>query len=474
MVVKSVLLREAMKQVKAVLCILISLASLFMSFPATFVRAAETCDEWVAKVVSVQGVVQARKAGEAEWVPVNFNDTYCPGDIIRVLELSRAAVVLRNEATLRLDQNTTITFAGPEKEQTLLLKLLSGAAHFLSRIPRTLKVATPFVNGAVEGTEFLVRVEKEQTFFSVFEGKVAASNEAGSLLLASGQSAVALKGQAPALHVVVRPRDAVQWALYYPPVLDYRPGDFAGGEETDWQTMIQRSLESYWQGDIARAFLWLEEVPEDVSDPRFFTYRAALLLTVGRVEEASGVIERALKLDPSSSHAFALQAVIAVVRNQRDRAFDLAQKSVQLNPVSSVARVALSYALQAHFDLAGALDSVQEAVKLDPENGLAWARVAELWLSFGDLDNSLEAAQRSVALNPNLARTQTVLGFAYLTRIKLEKSKRAFQKAIFFDQADPLPRLGLGLAKIRGGDLKLGRAEIEIAATLDPNNQLFR
>ena len=61
MVVKSILKSEAIKQVKAVICILISLASLFMGFPATFVRAAETCDEWVAKVVSVQGIVQARK-----------------------------------------------------------------------------------------------------------------------------------------------------------------------------------------------------------------------------------------------------------------------------------------------------------------------------------------------------------------------------------------------------------------------------
>jgi tetratricopeptide (TPR) repeat protein len=256
--------------------------------------------------------------------------------------------------------------------------------------------------------------------------------------------------------------------------LAFRPGDFTGGKETDWQGMIRRSLEFYWQGDIARAFLWLEKVPEDVSDQRFFIYRAALLLTVGRVEEASGDIGRALTLDPSSSHAFALQAVIAVVQNQKNKAFDLAQKSVQLNPESSVARVALSYALQARFELEGALDSAREATRLDSENGLAWARLAELWLSFGYLDKSLEAAQRAVASNPNLARTQTVLGFAYLTRIRLEKSEMAFEKAIVLDQADPLPRLGLGLAKIRGGDLKLGRAEIEIAATLDPNNSLIR
>jgi hypothetical protein len=50
----------------------------FLGCPATFVGAAETCEQWVAKVVSVQGVVQIRRAGETEWLPVNFNDTYCP------------------------------------------------------------------------------------------------------------------------------------------------------------------------------------------------------------------------------------------------------------------------------------------------------------------------------------------------------------------------------------------------------------
>jgi tetratricopeptide (TPR) repeat protein len=425
MVVKSNLKSETIKQVKAVLCILISLASLFMGFPATFVRAGEICDEWVAKVVSVQGVVQVRKAGEAEWVPVNFNDTYCPGDIIRVLELSRAAVVLPNDATLRLDQNTTITFVGPEKEQPLLLRLLSGAAHFLSRIPRTLKVATPFVNGAVEGTEFLVRVAKEQTFLSVFEGKVAASNEAGSLLLASGQSAVALEGQAPALHVVVRPRDAVQWALYYPPVI-YFP----------------------------------EEVIEDRGDPRFLAYNASQLLAVGRVDVAGAEIGRALRLDPNYSDALSLQAIIYVVQNERDKALSAAQQAVEADPNSATAQIALSYAHQARFDLEGARASLEKAVQLEPENALAWARLAELQASFGYLSRSLESAEKAVALDPNLSRTQTVLGFAYLNKVKIGKSKEAFQKAIELDQADPLPRLGLGLAKIRGSDLEEGRAEI--------------
>ena len=67
-----------------------------------------------------------------------------------------------------------------------------------------------------------------------------------------------------------------------------------------------------------------------------------------------------------------------------------------------------------------------------------------------------------------------VLGFAYLAQVKTTASRAAFEKAIELDQADPLSRLGLGLAKIRDGDLKAGGREIEIAASLDPNNSLIR
>jgi Flp pilus assembly protein TadD len=94
--------------------------------------------------------------------------------------------------------------------------------------------------------------------------------------------------------------------------------------------------------------------------------------------------------------------------------------------------------------------------------------------SFGDLDKSLDSAKKATALRPDLSRTQTVLGFSYLTRVETGEAKGAFEQAIKLDDADPLPRLGLGLAKIRDGHLEDGRREIEIAASLDPNNSLIR
>ena len=113
-------------------------------------------------------------------------DTYCPGDRIRVLTRSRADIVLFNETTLRLDQNTTVTFSHAEAEKTSLIELLMGAIHFFSRHRRSIRVVTPFVNATVEGTEFYMEVKEDKTFLSIFEGQVIAANQAGEIRLTRG------------------------------------------------------------------------------------------------------------------------------------------------------------------------------------------------------------------------------------------------------------------------------------------------
>jgi tetratricopeptide (TPR) repeat protein len=441
-------------------------------YPCPSAAPAETRESWVARAVSVQGVVEARRAGDTLWQAVKLHDAFGAGDTLRVLDKSRADVALLDQSVFRLNANTTITFKGATEERTGLLELLRGAAHFFSRGPRSLEVRTPFATAGIRGTEFFISVEADQTFLSIFEGTVVAANEAGSLMLTSGQSAVAEAGIAPVLRIVARPRDAVQWALYYPPVLYVRPDEFPAGP--GWQEMVRQSMEFYLRGNLQQAFDRIATVPQDVRDPRFFAYRAHLLLAVGRVDEANVDIERALRLDPNDPKALALQTIIAVVQNDKDKALSVAQKAVQAAPNSATAQIALSYAQQARFDLEGARASLQKAVQLEPKNALAWARLAELHASFGELKKSLKAAQQAVALEPNLARTQTVLGFAYLMQVKTKQAKEAFGKAIALDQADPLPRLGLGLAKIRASDLQEGSRDLEIAASLDPNNALVR
>ena len=438
---------------------------------ASRLSASITCDRWVAKMVSVQGSVEVARAGQTQWQRATLNDTYCAGDRVQVGERSRADIVLVNRPVIRLDQNTTITLAGLREEKRSIVELLKGALYFFSRLSGNLEVSTAFVNAGVEGTEGLVKIDADSTLITIFEGRVIASNQAGSLILVSGQSALARQGGAPTLTTVVRPRDAVQWALYYPPAFEFQPESF---QDPAWRATAAKSIAAYKRGDFAAAFESIKGMPDTVADPSFFTYRAALLLAVGRNDEARRDIERALSLRAGDSAALALQAVVAVAQNDKELAIDSGQKAVTANPNSSSALIALSYAQQAQFDLTGARASLKRAVEINPKDALAWARLAELHMSFADLDDALEAAQKAVSIDPNLSRTQTVLGFAYLTQVKTTESKQAFERAIELDQGDPLARLGLGLALIREGDLEAGRGELDIAVSLDPDNSLMR
>jgi len=409
--------------------------------------AAEHCAETEAAgtLISIEGRVEIQRSADHEWHPAVLQQRLCLGDTIRVARHSRAAVVLSDGWIERFDQNSAMRFVqSSDQDERSILDLLYGAVLFFSRSPRGLDVVTPYANAGVEGTEFVIRVEAEQTVITVFEGRVVAANHLGRLLLESGKSAVAEAGKAPEPRLVVRPRDAVHWSLFYPPILAA-----PDGRSTD--------------------------VPTGMAEPLRQAIRsAASLLAVGQVTEARAEINRALAQDPKAGLAFALRAIIEVVQNQVDRALTDAERAVELSPRLAAAKIALSYAQQADFQLLAARDSLLQAVEDEPEHALAWARLAELWLMLGYRNRALEAAAMAVALEPNLPRVQLVLGFAALSEFRTIEARRAFERAIVLNSADPLPRLGLGLAKIRESDLAAGRREIEIAVGLDSGNALLR
>ncbi|VAW84366.1 FIG00860065: hypothetical protein [hydrothermal vent metagenome] len=426
---------------------------------------AEQCTEAVATVVSIQGVVEVHSKASSEWKKIMVQETFCIGDRVRTHANSRAALQLNNNSILRLNELSTVTFTDLSPQGESRLDLKKGIVHFISRLKKRFEVVTPFVNAAVDGTEFVVAVNAEQARITVFEGQVRAANEQGEIKLRSGETALARAGEAPHLQARVQPWDAVSWALYYPAVSDFT-------SLTD--AHLAPSLEHYRQGDFSSALAVLESLADDLFDSKSYVYRAALYLTVGQIAAADADLEQALKQEANNGDALALKAVIAVTQNHTDLALELASQAVEASPDTVAPWLAQSYAQQAVFDLEPARLSVEQAVESTPASGLAWARLAELHLMFGELDRALEAARRATELPPDLARSQSVLGFAHLTRIDISAAKQAFNQAIQLDQADPQPRLGLGLALIRSGELVAGRRQIEIAASLAPTNPLIR
>jgi len=452
---------------------------LVLLVPVTNTAYAADCTPWVAKAISIQGNVERRasisqaSSSPSLWQAIKRDDTLCAGEIIRVKQNSRAALILINDTILRLNQNTTITLSSLNEDQSHWINLEKGIAHFIARIKQSFKVITPFVNAAVEGTEFVVSVNGTQTVVTVFEGQVNVNNDLGEVTLVNGQTAITTDKSVPTLTLKIKPRDAVQWSLYYPVIINF-DSNLIQVSDVNTKAIIEQSVVAARAGHYTLALEQIELISDTDMTASLLSYRAELYLSVGRVEKAIVDIQHVIQLQPENAQAIALQAIIALVQNQKTEALVLAEQAVTLEPKNASTALALSYVHQSLFDIESALQIIKTATTKNKNNALLWSRLSELYLMVGELDDALKAAKHANDLNPNIARTHSALGFAYLARIEVINAHKAFLEAIERDDSDPLSRLGLGLAIIRQGKLSVGRQEIEYAATLDPNNALIR
>jgi tetratricopeptide (TPR) repeat protein len=432
---------------------------------------AAGCAPELGQVVTVQGSAEVRRAGSSQWVALTPAGSLCAGDVVRVARVGRVGIRLSNATLLRLDQGTTLTLAPPDSRMTTVLEQLTGRMHVISRTPHGFGVRTPFINAAIDGTEFSVLLTESTGTVAVVEGRVLATNPAGSTQLVSGQAATAQRdGGPPRLDLTVRPFDAVVWMLHFPVVLD-RPeglGALPAGN------VLEQALAMLRSGQAAEALSTLDGSDLSAYGAPAQLVRAAVLLQLGRVDQAQPLLAEAARLAPASSDVPALQAIIALAHNDAVASLALARLAVSRAPASPTALVALSYALQARFELAQALASVRSASDVAPDNPLVWARRAELELMTDDLEAALASARRAMGLGQVPAKAHLVLGFIHLARMDGRSATASFTEAARLDPADPLPWLGRGLANIRAGRLADGRAELEVAVLLDPRNALLR
>jgi tetratricopeptide (TPR) repeat protein len=428
------------------------------------VAMAQGSGEWFCVAVSLQGDVEAKRESALTWKEVRLNEPFYSKDTVRVLRYSRAAFQLQDDTILRVDQNTVITFLEVDPEQHPFLKVIQGAVHVFSRTRKRLKVGTPFVNAAVEGTEFLITADETQASILVLDGVVELESPMGSLILTKGEQATADASQPPRLTLPMRRKDQAAWTIHYPSILDHGPLHLD-------QEGVAAAVKAWDRGDYPQAMSFLEKAAPTAL---VRSLRTEILLQVGRWREAREELEAILDRNPGDAVALSQSAVLHIARGDLDLGMDSARRAVRADDSKAAPHIALSYAMQAERKIDDALSASARAVRVEPGNGLAWARHAELLLATGLRKQAVEAAEKAVSLRPELARTQSVLGFAHLAMFQPREARERFERAALLDQADPLPRLGKGLALIREGRLAEGRNEMEVALGLNPGNSIVR
>ncbi|HGG60359.1 MAG TPA: tetratricopeptide repeat protein, partial [Gammaproteobacteria bacterium] len=444
------------------------IAIFFRLMTGTPLAAAEECHP-IATLESIQGFAEKQAADQSRWIPVRLGDTFCQRDKLRTSSNSRAAVRLVNNTLVRLRRDSTLSFTDVHTERKSLIELLRGALHMLSRTPHPLEIKTPFVNAAIEGTEFTLTAEDNASEITVFEGKVIASSEQSRLEINPNETGVIRQGVKPVKSLRLHPREAVAWTLYYPAILDCATLDANTCAADSPYTSVMDQLT---RNHPERALAALRKTGD--ASGRFHVVAAGIDLITGNIAEANAHLEAASDDPTFRAAALALKTIIAIAQNNLPRADRQLGAALTSDSRSPLPWLAGSYLHQARFEIPAALAQARKALSLAPRSAIANARVAELLLMSGELDKARQAADRAIRINPLYSHNLVLLGFASLRERSPQSAISAFHQAIELDSGDPLGHFGLGLIDIRQNRMIKGRENLELATLLDPGSALLR
>lgn len=433
--------------------------TLFLSFHP-LAALAQAADDNAVFVIVIEGNVEVAPSGTDNWAPAKLNQRLQPGEKIRTAALSRATLRSKAAGEMSVRESGLFTINPPRTASRSWVDLVRGYfSFFTGGQPTAVDIRNRTVNAAARGTEFVVFAnDNDRVELTVFDGIVDFSNQLGGVTMTNNEQGLALPGQVPVKSPAINAMNLIQWVLYYPGVLDV--------EELPWddatKNQLSASLAAYRSGDLVAALNAWPANRQPTSDAEK-TYRAALMLVVGEVDQASGILD---SLAQPSEFSVALRKLIAAVKNE---VFTDAAA-----PKTATGWLAESYYQQSRLNLEDALAAARMATEAAPGFGFAWARVAELEFSFGRVDEALAALEKALSLSPRHASALALKGFLFSAQNKIPAAIRQFDEAIRVDGALPDAWLGRGLCLIRSGDARAGREDLRTAAALEPNRAVLR
>ena len=449
--------------------LLATLAGMFCAQSAT---AGPVTNEIL--IAELQGTVEVFPAGATTWVLTQTNQILHPFDRLRTGPNSRAALRWSDQSIVPFSASTELEILPPHSPDAQSgLHLIRGIISFFHRdTPSRIRVVTRGAVAGVEGTEFVLAVTTangvELTTLSVIDGKVQFGNEHATLVLTNSQQAVAELGQAPVRTAGFLANNVLQWCFYYPAVLDL--ADLPLTPEAE--NILGESLAAYRTGDLLAALAKYPAKRLPGSDAER-VYYAALLLSVGQVEEAEPALSSLSAANASARPprlALALRQLISAVKRQPD--------SLTRNPQLATELLAASYYEQSQAvrgtSLERALILAKQAAANSPQFGFAWARVAELEFGYGHTENALDALNKGLALTPRNAQALALKGFLLAAQNQTRDAISWFDRALAVDAALGNAWLGRGLCRISRGDKVGGREDLLVAAALEPRRAALR
>lgn len=432
-----------------------SLACFFFFFSCPFlflsVSLAGAASEPTARIINLFGQVQVKPASGNQWQPAQLNQTLSTGDALQTGPASGAAILCLDESQIKLNENTVFELRRVAPSPRLRLgevipAAVGQTAESLYGVSQgevwlrnkndkfRFELETPAVTASIRGTEFNLRVSPDGlSTLIMLEGKVQLANPFGDLTLVAGEEGMARPGQAPTKRVVLRPADAVQWALYYPGMFSYLdiPLNLQGLPGAS--PAVLGALEAYHGGRLA---------------------------------EARQGAEAVLLRESPNAAALSLLGWISLQQNDPVEARGMFHRVQPANEYSLVGLALACYRLN---DLSGALKTMQQLPAHQAATPLLLTMKAYFSLLAGNPQEAQRLLETALAKSPNFVLSQAMLTQIYLVQDRKAEARELANQSLATAPRSPRALLSRGLVHIAHFNLPAAIRDFQTALAIDPN-----
>ncbi len=208
------------------------------------------------------------------------------------------------------------------------------------------------------------------------------------------------------------------------------------------------------------------------------------LARLGRAEEASRQYEKALELDPSSTHARYGLGRLALGRGEPKLAAEHLEEAAGIAPRHGEVHTLLAQVYRrlgraadaerelllagAHPDSTRTPDPILAEVEAEAVNSRAYSERGQRLAREGRFAEAEPELRKVLAIRPGNARDFSNLGGALAGQGKLGEAVEQYGKALAIDPDNTYARNNLGMALAGQGDLDGAAAELQRAVAVDP------
>lgn len=215
--------------------------------------------------------------------------------------------------------------------------------------------------------------------------------------------------------------------------------------------------------------------PKDMIPHWESVQKASNLIAAGKLHEGREILEACVEEVPGDVYALRNLAQVYLSLNRLDDAENMLRQALEHEKQDPTLYVVLGRTLSRRGDFAAAEELFEHARKMDPDYAGTLVALASLAAARNRFDQAEAYYRQAIEMDPGTTGPDAYveLGMMYLSLLRYDDARKAFNSAIEIEALNGFARAGLGSILAEEGKFDEAEEEFRIANRFEPGQPVF-